>query len=1199
MRDSGSAIAHYGGLANSGTISGSVTMEGRPVARSAYREQVRRIAPVVLEGRESEFNELAAFCISDHAASYAWWRAPAWAGKSALMSWFALNPPPSVRVVPFFVTARWAGQSDRIAFTDVVIEQLAELLDEPMPWHLTEATRDQCFLDVLRRAAESCGEQNERLILLVDGLDEDRGVTAGAGAHSIAALLPFDPPANLRIIVAGRPNPPMPLDVPPNHPLRDPSIIRPLDPSPAARVVKMDMLGELAALLGGSSVEQDLLGLVVAGGGGLSARDLAELTGESVWQVRDHLDAVAGRTFSVRQQRWSGNDSYVLGHEELQATARERIGDVRVGDYRQRLHEWAADYRDREWPAETPEYLLRGYFRLLRALGDLDRIVEFALDSTRHDRLMEITGGDTAAFVEIETAQDLLLVPGAPDLFTIARLARHKDRLKERNAHIPVELPALWAHLAYSPRAEALARAVPDPGRRATALALLAKGLAKSGQTELAATLAEAATDDCGQVALSRDALATALRAACAAWFEIGDLARVEKLARANPDRDYQGAALGEVVAELVKHGELDQAEALADSIPAPDFRARAIAEVAVARAARNERMQATKLLDYAISISGTCKVPTDELWAISGVVESAQSIGASTEALSQRAQVIALAKPQKCDRIGLAAEVVLSCGDAAQAAVLLDEATALLAAMSSWNSSTYAIGVLCGAKLAIGDLTGAEGLARTARQPDERAHAISALIEAAARSKHDRQRLLTLLGDAESAATSVPEANNRDYALSAVADAAIALEEFERAEQLASSIRDAESRAEVLVRIAARVSADDAERAHALAIQAEMVARSTSSSHLLTWASEAIHALLMVDDIDSAEGLASAYAVQEGASSVLAQLALANAAVGRLQEAKMAAAAAVDSLDTVEDPHDRIWRVREVAEALSKCGEASRAAELVGEAESAARGMPNPADQVGAMMAVIRALVAIEMRDHAVEMTRECAAIASRFDDDDQRILFATADGFVAIGDYHQAERVAGSLNDPEERIIALCGIATAHAEAGDCHEAEGLVERAYQVMQTVPDGSDVSYGTTLIVEAMVEVAKQLADVGETLRAAAAIEGAESRANAVADGRERSRALAEVVEGFLAIGQVDRAERLLSSISDPDALALSLAACTQKVSPHRAPGMVALALCAGATDPPLHALGMIAPDTLRNVAKAVRSDLADTLDVG
>ena len=139
-------------------------------------------------------------------------------------------PAAGVTVVSFFVTARYKGQDDRAAFIDAVMEQLAELLGEPIPGYLTEAARERHLLRMLTEAAEAC----QRLVLVVDGLDEDRGVTVGPDAYSIAALLPARPPPGLRVIVAGRPDPPVPDDVPDDHPLRDPGIVRVLAASPSA-----------------------------------------------------------------------------------------------------------------------------------------------------------------------------------------------------------------------------------------------------------------------------------------------------------------------------------------------------------------------------------------------------------------------------------------------------------------------------------------------------------------------------------------------------------------------------------------------------------------------------------------------------------------------------------------------------------------------------------------------------------------------------------------------------------------------------------------------------------------------------------------------------------------------------------------------------------------------------------------------------
>jgi hypothetical protein len=62
--------------------------------RSAYLAQVRQIAPPQLVGHEAELEELARFCLDEQAGAYVWWQAGPWAGKSALLSTFVLNPVP-------------------------------------------------------------------------------------------------------------------------------------------------------------------------------------------------------------------------------------------------------------------------------------------------------------------------------------------------------------------------------------------------------------------------------------------------------------------------------------------------------------------------------------------------------------------------------------------------------------------------------------------------------------------------------------------------------------------------------------------------------------------------------------------------------------------------------------------------------------------------------------------------------------------------------------------------------------------------------------------------------------------------------------------------------------------------------------------------------------------------------------------------
>ncbi|MFJ6381277.1 hypothetical protein ACIQI7_14945 [Kitasatospora sp. NPDC092039] len=99
-------------------------------------------------------------------------QAPAWAGKTALLAEFVLEPPTGVRVVAFFVTARLTRQNDPVAFCEVVQRQLYEILGKQAPV-VSDHTRDEQLLDALERAALRCTDHGERLVLVMDGLDED------------------------------------------------------------------------------------------------------------------------------------------------------------------------------------------------------------------------------------------------------------------------------------------------------------------------------------------------------------------------------------------------------------------------------------------------------------------------------------------------------------------------------------------------------------------------------------------------------------------------------------------------------------------------------------------------------------------------------------------------------------------------------------------------------------------------------------------------------------------------------------------------------------------------------------------------------------------------------------------------------------------------------------------------------------------
>ena len=158
---------------------------------------------------------------------YAWWQAGPWSGKSALASWFVTHPPVGVDIVSFFITGRLAGQADSDAFLDAMIEQLNALGPAGGPAPPAAGVRVGMWLSLLAGAAAWAEERGRRLVVVVDGLDEDEaGASPPRGRPSIASLLPRRPPPGARFIITSRPDPGLPDDVP--------SVTRSAPASPAA-----------------------------------------------------------------------------------------------------------------------------------------------------------------------------------------------------------------------------------------------------------------------------------------------------------------------------------------------------------------------------------------------------------------------------------------------------------------------------------------------------------------------------------------------------------------------------------------------------------------------------------------------------------------------------------------------------------------------------------------------------------------------------------------------------------------------------------------------------------------------------------------------------------------------------------------------------------------------------------------------------
>lgn len=456
-------------------------------ARSAYLERVHAIAPPRLLDRDRELAELAAFVRGP--ASYARWLAGPWAGKTALMAWFVLHPPPRTTVLSFFITAADASQSTSEAFTAALLDQLTALrgMDLP-PLHTAgSAAGDLIRRRMLEDAATRAERAGDRLVLVVDGIDEDHGAGPGSGTASIVSLLPARPGAALRLVVAGRPDPLLPGDVPAGHPLRSSREHR-LSVSPHATRVRELAERELDELLNSRAGDaaaraREVLGLVSAAAGGLTSADLQELVGAAPYELDALLAGRFGRTIVGRGPD-ARRPQFRLAHETLYRAALNRLGAAHVGRLRDRLHRWCDAYRERGWPAGTPGYLLSGYAQMLQGTGDLDCLVPLVLDRRRHRRMREVTGGNAGAVDEITSCLDLSAQRTPPDLVSMARLVVHRDLLMQGADDVPRLLPRLLADLGQPVRGDALARGIADPDSRDMAFLQLWEGLSVAGETE-------------------------------------------------------------------------------------------------------------------------------------------------------------------------------------------------------------------------------------------------------------------------------------------------------------------------------------------------------------------------------------------------------------------------------------------------------------------------------------------------------------------------------------------------------------------------------------------------------------------------------------------------------------------------------------------------------------------------------------------
>jgi hypothetical protein len=1100
--------------------------------RSGYVEQVRNIAPQELLERQAELRELESWCAGDEL--YAWWQAPARAGKSAMMAWFVLHPPPNFWVISFFVTARLAGQDDSVAYTAALLDQFAAITGDDPPTAELNRTLDRDRL--MRRAAEIAAAAGKRLVLVVDGLDEDRGTRLGSRVASIAASLPKRPIDGLRIIVAGRPDPPAPKDIDIDHPLRS-CRVRRLTASPhARRVVELaqrELDDVFAGEPSGDRLSHDVLGLVAASGGGLAGKDLEDLTGRPPFELDGLLRGVFGRTVAGRPDQLSTQQVYLFTHETLSAEAINRLGPALLDKYRAKIHAWADRYRAEGWPRATPSYLLRGYFGMLRAAGDLRRMGDYATDSGRHDRMLDVLQGDHEALAEIASLQEHLLAQPDPDLTMISCVAVHRVALTGRNMNIPAELPIVFAKLGDHVRAVALARSIADPQRRAEGQAGVANALAEAGK--LAA--AEGLVAEIGPWVTRAWALLSIATTSPDREHEL--LVRAYQLIKEGASTGKPNYLLAIVVEKLAAIGDYDAATSATALISDVSLRMQAVGHVVAAAYMTGDIIRAETLI-----ASAEAGPQRERVRAV--LAESAAAVG--QEDLPESI-VAELAKSRLRDWV--TARVSRALAHAGKA----DRAEALAATLGDGDMEAWAFAEIAKA-LAAGDTEHADRAATCA-------HRAEALI----RNSHNHPMRAGILVDIASALSQV----NRDLAYAVanqvqmtvlpfgdsvenvlrLAEFYASVGELDRATRLILNVQNVEwprgirsahgvvtehvrqglvrvarraaatgdvegaiaiqqsspaLHARILAAVADQILTHNPTRAAELAHQAEGRARSVEIARQRDGALENLALNLSSSNTELARSAAEAIPILGTRGQALANLARRLIINGNPEEG-------LDVARSLPDLPNRVEAMASISALLCAYSDSPSAAEFVRDVEKLSSSVTDKQEHAKILGHLARAL--------AKENPKRALQLLFKIQDQKRpelNVLSAVVNAIASMGTT-RAEATLHNLIPDQWKPLALRELALSQARAGQADEALNLVE-------CLPE--DIVGAST-----RADLAVALAEGGKA-------DHAEQIADSITDRRIAAPALLAVVRHLIAAGETDQAETTAKKITEVRHLCLA-----------------------------------------------------------
>jgi tetratricopeptide (TPR) repeat protein len=405
---------------------------------------------------------------------------------------------PDTTVIGFFLRKDDPHQNNAADFARSLNRQLVRLLGLPT-LDPSQDDRPDLLERLLRAVCARAARSGQRIVLVVDGLDED-AYHDNQKLAPIVARLPSAPPGNLKVIVSSRPNPelPDPAHLPEGHPVRS-CVPHRVKQTPAIKDMQRVAKAEINSIKTTGGLADTILRLVTAAqGSGLTVPDLCELTKAAPLRVEHMMtQGATARVYATRTRpRWPGRPapqpSYFMGHEALRVESLQGLKPKQKKKDREKLRAWFTLYQDQGWPDTTADYLLLDYPGVHLA-DQPEAVCDLILDQSFRNAVWNSDGNSSVIAELLAGAVTGLQQSEHPDLVRLAKLSHIRNQ--QTTSHIPDSLSATWARLGFTDYAMALARSLPaDDASRA--LAAVVAVLTQTGDTEKALAAARAITDN-------------------------------------------------------------------------------------------------------------------------------------------------------------------------------------------------------------------------------------------------------------------------------------------------------------------------------------------------------------------------------------------------------------------------------------------------------------------------------------------------------------------------------------------------------------------------------------------------------------------------------------------------------------------------------------------------------------------------------